>query len=346
MKSNELSMENRGKISALNTAGCSCRKIVDKMRKIYHVNVSKSTVGRLINNEKLRGTLANKPRSGRPRKTTIRIDRSLVRIALENRKNSLKTVSNNLNLAHGIKVSKQTISRRLTEAGLGVYRCRRKPMLSAQNIHKRRNWAVANISKPIDYWKSVIWSDESRFCLISDRPENCIRRPNEALKSECLTKTVKHDEGIMVWGCFSFNGVGQLAWIDRLKIDSSLYCQILKHTLYPSIEKLHPDGQFIFQQDNAPCHTSKMSKKWIEQESIPLITDWPPQSPDLNPIENLWDYIDRKIREYPIKNRNDLWEAVQKVWHSIDKQILEKLVLNIPDRLNSVIKNKGGATNY
>lgn len=219
-------------------------------------------------------------------------------------------------------------------------------MLSKANLVKRRNWAIKHIDQPINFWKSMIWSDESRFCLVSDKPEKCIRRSNETFKPECLRKTVKFDEGVMVWGCFSYSGVGALVWIDRLKVNSAAYCHILDQGLLQSIARLFPDGNYLFQQDNAPCHTSKVTKKWFDEKSIPLFTNWPPQSPDMNPIENLWSYIDRKIHEKPCKSRLELWGRIQTVWDAIPIDLIQRLILSMPNRLADLKKNRGGSTKY
>lgn len=346
MAKKHLSIENRARISTFQLSGFSYRQIIDKMRHEFDVSVSIGAIHKLLKLEKLTGTLKRKKGPGAVPKTNRRMDRQLVRLSLKNRKQTLRSLSDDFEQLTAIKLSKKTISRRLRTAGLKMYRCRRKPLLSKANIHKRLAWAKAKIMLPSDDWKSVIWSDESRFCLVSDRPENCIRRSNEAYKPECLSRTVKFDEGVMIWGCFSYQGVGALSWIDRVKVNGEVYCKILEDTLIQSIGRLHPDGNYVFQQDNAPCHTAKLVTKWVSNKSIPLITDWPPQSPDLNPIENLWDHVDRELSKLHCTSRAELWKSIKQIWEAIPLRLIKKLVLSIPNRLDSVIENKGGPTKY
>lgn len=125
-----------------------------------------------------------------------------------------------------------------------------------------------------------------------------------------------------------------------------MYQQILTHTLIPSIKKLHSNGKYVFQQDNAPCHTAMSTVTWFIKNHIPIIDNWLPQSPDMNPIENLWDYIDRQVRQQQCRTHDELWEAVQKVWQSIPLLFVQKLINSMPNRLQELCKNCGGSIKY
>ncbi len=148
-----------------------------------------------------------------------------------------------------------------------------------------------------DAWKRVIFSDEASFELVPTRKyETIYRRNGTAFESKHLVPTVKFGGGkIMVWGCISQKGVGNLIFVTG-NIDSAKYINILANNLKDSADKMGL-SPYIFQQDSAPCHTSKMTREFFEREGIELL-EWASQSPDLNPIEHIWAYIKLKLKEF------------------------------------------------
>lgn len=128
-----------------------------------------------------------------------------------------------------------------------------------------------------------------------------------------------------------------------MTVNGAVYQQILNENLLPS---MHPDGNYVFMQDNAPCHIAPSTIEWLEQHNINFGIDWPPQSPDLNPIENLWDHIDRKVHSRTYRNVEELWKAIQDAWTSIPRDLIENLVDSLPNRIDEVKNNRGNPTRY
>lgn len=173
------------------------------------------------------------------------------------------------------------------------------------------------------------------------------RRPGEEYRADCVLPTVKHGGGsIMIWGCMTSTGVGEI-FMCTGRMNSRTYTSMLEEVLQPSIEKLfgmNTDG-VLFQQDNAPCHTSAASLAWFREANVEIL-EWPPQSPDLNPIEHLWAIIKRKVCEHKCKSKQELKAVLERVWEDIPISTCRMLVASLPKRIEAVIKARGGPTKY
>ena len=138
-------------------------------------------------------------------------------------------------------------------------------------------------------------------------------------------QTIKHGGGnIMVWGCFGGGQVESIAKIDG-KMTKQVYLKILKEHVLVCGTKLIGE-RFVFQQDNDPKHTAKVVKQYLnekQEEGLMKVMTWPPQSPDCNPIELLWDHLDQEVRKTP-------------------EEYFKKLIDRMPRICQAIVKAKGG----
>ncbi len=109
--------------------------------------------------------------------------------------------------------------------------------------------------------------------------------------------------------------------------------------MLPFADQLFKDADFIFQQDLAGAHTAKSTKSWLNDHGVG-VHDWPANSPDLNPIENLWGIVKRKIRNKRPNNADELKAIVKKTWASIPPQQCHKLITSMPRQIDAVIHAK------
>lgn len=220
----------------------------------------------------------------------------------------------------------------------------KKPWISKDNRIKRVKWCKNHLEWTDEDWRKVLFSDESLFQLRDNRKKRVWKLLEEEFHSSHYIGTVKHEVKINVWGCFSYDGVGTLYLVDG-NMDAKQYVKILRTKMFPCADELFPDGEFIFQQDNDPKHTSNTAYDFLDSKGIDYM-DWPAYSPDLNPIENLWAILKQGMRDRICRNEDELWECVQEAWYNLPVEDLRSLIDSMSRRCRAVIEKKGYPTKY
>ncbi len=292
---------------------------------------SQSAVSKHVNRK-----LSGRKKCGRKRCTTNRENRSLMRIVKQNRFKNLGELHKEWTEA-GVKASRATTHRRVKEFG---YSCRIplvKPLLNHRQRQRRLTWAKEKKNWTVAQWSKVLFSDESKFCIsFGNQGPRVWRKGGEAHSPSCMKSSVKFPQSVMIWGAMSSAGVGPLCFL-KTNVTAPVYQEILEHFMLPSADQLFKDADFIFQQDLAPAHTAKSTKSWLNDHGVGVL-DWPANSPDLNPIENLWGIVKRKMRNKRPKNADELKATVKETWASIPPQQCHKLITSMPRRIEAVIK--------
>jgi len=283
--------------------------------------------------------------TGRPHKLTPRD----TRVALRHLANCDAANATELRNMYFPEVAVETVKGVLRGEG-GHARIRATvPFISKKNLGVRRKWAEARLDWTPTNWRAVNFSDESIFHIFgSDGIQWCWRKPGERLDPRYTRKKLKHGGGkVTVWGMITACGVGRIVRIEG-NLNKELYRDILQDDVLGTYREHHMNPRsFYFQQDNDPKHTSKIVKAWFVENDVDLL-DWPPNSPDLSIIENLWDHLDRRIRaRNPLPHSaEELWIALQEEWFAIDKGFIDRLYESLPDRVHAVYNAHGGNTKY
>jgi hypothetical protein len=304
------------------------------------------------------------PRRNYLRKTSEREDRYILCTLRQNNDLSLQDITNKLALG----ISQTTLRRWRSEAGLGSYIAAKKPGLSAENIHKRLDWAMKYKDWTIEDWKKVIWLDESSIWVgVNPRRQWVIRPPGKRLNRKYVKKTFKDAQvKVMVWACFTGDRLGPLVVCDEGGVGADEYEDILYDGLFSLIDdilqlpesdtiQVADENTFLFMQDNARCHKAECILEFLRENHVPVM-EWPPQSPDLNPLENLWvEFKDRfhkrfiELFNHPSKSLEARYRyegVLQEVWYSQGMEMVESIVASMPKRCQLVIEAKGGWIKY
>jgi hypothetical protein len=150
----------------------------------------------------------------------------------------------------------------------------------------------------------------------------------------------------MHWGCFSRQGLGPLVPLLESVTGRSHVKTLRRHGM-PTMKKFFPNGDGWFMEDNARPHKTKAAEEFRAKHNLRTLP-WPAQSPDLNPIENLWAEVKKKLwkRKNQPSNLTQLEHYVKKAWKAIPKKLIENLIDSMPDRIQAVITAEGGPTKY
>jgi transposase len=253
------------------------------------------------------------------------------------------------------KIKLSSLRNLLREMGKRKWLQKRRPMLTADHARQRLRWARRNRKWTAIWWRQIRWSDE---CSVERgagiQPVWTFTRPgNQAQLGD--VKEVRTGKGVkkMLWASFCYKDRTGLVPLDG--DEESKRKGITGRVIRALYEAFLPDfvtRDGIFMHDNARVHTAKIVTRLLQEKGLRVIK-WPPYSPDLNPIENLWAIMKKEIyRLYPwLEHAPDteetlraLIEAAKEAWHAIPQQILRNLSDSMPRRVKDIIKAEGWYT--
>ncbi|GFS65787.1 transposable element Tc1 transposase [Trichonephila clavipes] len=273
--------------------------------------IAHSIVSRLWRQFQTTGTAFRRFSSGRPRGTTPADDRYIVLQARRNRRQTAEEIARHTTQATGRPISRFTVARRLNGGGLFARRPVRCVPLTPAHRRRRSLWCREHRNWRDNEWGRVLFTDESRFSLSSDSHRILIWRERE---DAIIPRT-------------SLKGI----------VNRTRYCNEI---LLPYVRLFRGAMglQFLFMDDNAPCHRTVVVEQLLESEDIERI-DWPARSPDLNTLEHVWDFLGRRIaaRTLPPVMIRELRLALEDEWAAMPQQLIDILILSMCRRCETCL---------
>ena len=215
-------------------------------------------------------------------------------------------------LLNGTVVNKTTIKRRLTdEFGLKAYKPAKKPRLTPSIKGKRYAFAKAHLDWTTVNWTKGLLSDESTVQQFTSRKQ-LVRRSVGSRYEDCYAiQTMKHPSNIMVWKAMSAQGTAEQYFLHPgTTMNGAKYLDLLKDKL--EIHMMVHDCNVLI-DGGAPCHRAKSVKNFLQEKNVDIL-DWPRNSTDLNPMENLWHVINNEVVDQQPTSMESLNSAIKIVW--------------------------------
>ena len=326
------------RILSLHLKGWKVSVIVEYLVLEDGIRVSKQGVREFLKRYCVYNTIARKPGSGLPPKLSPSVQQ-LIEDAMREDDETTATQLQAILARYRVYVSLATIVRNRQELGW-VYRGSAYCQL-IRNANKGKRLDFARIYLH-DNFDDVIWSDETTVQLETHK-RMCYRKNGEKPRPK---PRAKHPIKVHVWGGISRKGATAVCIFEGI-MTAPLYCDILQQTLVPFIAGNFPSpNTHRFMQDNDPKHTSRVAKDFFIQNNI----NWwrtPPESPDMNPIENLWhelkEYIRRDVKP---RNKEQLVDGITQFWATVDTHKCCRYIDHLKKVLPRVIERSGDATGY
>ena len=313
-----------------------CGMSYGEIKKKY--KIGRSSIQRIINSSKI-----NKMKTGPKPKLTKSDKRKIKSLISYNIKDKKKSSSANIIRNLALNVSRMTVCRELRWIGYRYSNLPYKFKLTAQQKQKRVDVVRKFIIDKID-WDTVIFCDEKKFSL-----HGCDSFYTWTNKNQSPSNIRKHlrSPSLMVWGMIMPNGLFSYE-IMKGNQNSMKYIDIVSQKAIPII-KVNMGNNFIFQHDNCPIHTSKKTQEYFESETIQVL-HWPPYSPDINIIENIWSVLSKAIYDSgPAKNLKHLEYLIKKEvtnFNETKRDYVSNLYKSMCKRLCDILSAKGDRIKY
>lgn len=324
----QLALNEKERIVDLYTRGYKISEISD----IYQI--SERTSKRILKKNRDSDTLERKQGTGMNTKyNEDDLKKILTKMIRKDRALTLTDMKSKLQKTHKIKYSTANIHYILKKIGYVKKNATLKIPLSEDHLNSRENWAIYYNGYD---WSNVIWSDETKICNDSNNKQKIWMLDDENI----IKCKYKYPLKINVWGAIIRNK-GLIFKIFENNENSDTYIEILEELIIP----LCKGKKYIFQQDNAGPHTSYKLLSFFSKNKIEVMY-WPPCSPDLNPIENIWNLVKTRVRKNHYNTIKEMTKEVVKILSDVSIDTINNIIDSMDNRIDALFDNNFNVINY
>ena len=339
-KMGRISVETRRRVVLLKNSGYTMKEIRERLLE-EDISISLVSLFRLLKKYNEHGTIRDLPR---PPPIT-RLNREQVQyvdccMAGNDELTARQLHALLLKEWPDLNVSLSTIKKERRNLGWVSTRPKYCQLVRERNKEKRVEWCNEMINSN-ETFENVIFTDECSIQL-DHHGRLCFRKRGQPRQ---LKPKPKHPIKVHVWAGISNKGMTHICIFTGI-MTATRYCIILEKTLKPFVDAVFPDGNYRFQQDNDPKHTSKYAQQYYLENDI----NWwktPAESPDLNPIENVWASLKYYLRyNYKPTNMATLESGIKEFWKMMTPELCSRYIAHLHKVMPKVIQVNGAATGF
>lgn len=280
------------------------------------------------------GSTEQRARAGRPHTLSGADEKAFIKLIEKKRSATAADLTHDMQRITGRRISERTIKRERHELGFHTVHGQKRPHLQPGHPAKRLAFAQAHLHTD---WKYTVFDDETQFGSTTHGILYWIRK-GEQRPYEPVSQ-IKYFTG--VWAAVSWDTKFPLRFYKH-GLKANEYIEILEHNLLPHYPQRTANRRYYFAHDNATPHVAQSTVNFLEQQHIPLLSNWPPNTPELNPVDKAWAWIKHVVQQQYPQTQAQLETSIEQAWQVVPQSTIQKWILHCKTVCQQLVDNQGG----
>jgi len=252
----------------------------------------------------------------------------------------------------GVQAGRKALMAAFKKESYGRRVATAKPLLTEKQKQARLAWATEHVDWKPEQWARVVWTDECTFSTAGFGRTYVTRRPDEKYDVSCCIPKLRTYSTWTIHGSISGFGKGPMVVMEKEwgRLTGRVHRERVLPWVYHFIAWVvqHPENRWrhaVLMEDGASPHTAKLTQQLHDMCGIDKMC-WPANSPDMNPIENVWRLMKQRVTKRAPRNLAELRQCIEKEWAILDSSDVAKYIENMYERCQAVIDANGGHTKW